>query len=60
MLWRTFCWQGLAPTIQYKVILTGYHNLLKHFFPDGSNLFQDDCVLSEEYENDVNHILGPS
>ncbi len=43
--------------------------MMKHFYPDGSGLFQDDNApihraqgvseWSEEYENDVNHILRP-
>ncbi len=80
MLWEAFCWHGLGSLVplegrvtanQYKVVLSDHlYPMMKHFYPDGSGLFQDDSApihrargLTEwfdEYENDVNHMLWPS
>ncbi len=80
MLWGAFCWQGLGPLVplegrvtanQYKVVLNDHlYPMMKHFYPDGSALFQDDNApihrargvteWFDEYENDVNHMLWPS
>lgn len=48
----TFCWHGLGPLVtlegrvtanQHKVVLTHHlYPVMKHFYPDGSGLFQDD------------------
>ena len=80
MLWGAFCWHGLGPLVplegrvtanQYKVVLSDHlYPMMKHFYPDGSGLFQDDNApihrargvteWFDEYENDVNHMLWPS
>ena len=78
MLWGTFCWHGLGPLVplegrvtanQYKVVVSDQlYPMMKHFYPDGSGLFQDDNASIvhrargvtewfDEYENDVNHML---
>ena len=77
MLWGAFCWHGLGPLVplegrvtanQYKVVLSDHlYPMMKHFYPDGSGLFQDDNApihrargvteWFDEYENDVNHML---
>ena len=77
MLWGAFCWHGFGPLVplegrvtanQYKVVLCHHlYAMMKHFYPDGSGLFQDDNApihrtrgvtgWFDEYENDVNHIL---
>ncbi len=78
--WEAFCWHGLGPLVplegrvtanQYKVVLSDHlYPMMKHFYPDGSGLFQDDNApvhrargvteWFDEYENDVNHMLWPS
>ena len=70
-----FCWHGLGPLVpleervtanQYKVVLNDHlYPMMKHFYPDGSGLFQDDNASIhgaqgvtewfDEYEND--HML---
>ncbi len=80
MLWGAFCWHGLGPLVplmervtanQYNVVLSDHlHPMMKHFYPDGSGVFQDDNVpihrargvteWFDEYENYVNHSLWPS
>ena len=58
-------------TNQYKVVLSDHlYPMMKHFYPDGSGLFQDDNTpihraqgiteWFDEHENDVNHMLWPS
>ncbi len=52
MPWGTFWWHGLGPLVplqgrvtanQYKVVLSDHlHPMMKHLYPDGSGLFQDD------------------
>ncbi len=52
MLWGAFCWHVLGPLVplegratanQYKVVLSDHlYPMMKHFYPDGSGLFQDD------------------
>ena len=53
---------------EYKVVLSDhFHPMMKHFYPDGSGLFQDDNApiqrargvteWFDEYENDVHHML---
>ncbi len=80
MLWGTCCWLGLGPLVpsegrvtanQYKVVLSDHlYPVMKHFYLDGSGLFQDDNTpihrargvteWFDEYENDVNHMLWSS
>ena len=80
MLWGAFFWHGLGPHVslegrvtanQYKVVLSDHlYPMMKHFYPDGSGLFQDDNTLIhrvrgvtewfDEYENYVNHMPWPS
>ncbi len=80
MLWGAFCWHGLGPLVplegtvtanQYKVVLSDHlYPMMKHVYPDGSGLFQDDNApihrarggteCFDECENDVNHMLRPS
>ncbi len=74
--WGAFFWHGLSPLVPLEGRVTAYqfevvhlYPMMKHFYPDGSGLFQDDNApihrargLTEwfdEYENDVNHILWP-
>ena len=54
---------------QYKIVLSDpLYPVMKHFYPDGTGLFQDVPIHRapevtewfDEYENDVNHILWPS
>ena len=63
--------EGRVTANQYKVVLSDHlYPMMKHFYPDGSGLFQDanDPIHRErgvtewfdEYENDVNHMLWPS
>ena len=52
ILWGPFFWHGLGPLVllkgrvtanQYKVVLSDHlYPMMKHFYPDGSGLFQDD------------------
>lgn len=52
MLWRSFCLHGLGTLIplegsvitnQYEVVLIDrLHSVIKHFYPDGCNMFQDE------------------
>lgn len=49
---------------QCNVIPTDHLYPLKHFYPDGSGLFQDDPAhihraqrLTDEYENNLSHML---
>lgn len=80
MLWGAFCWHGLGPLVplegevtanEYTVILSDHlYPMMRHFYPDGSGLFQDDNAplhrsqevtqWFNENENDVNHMLWPS
>ena len=65
MLWREFCWHGQGSLqINTKVVLCDHlYPMMKHFYPDGSGLLQDDNVSIhrargvtgwfDEYENDV-------
>lgn len=62
--------EGRITANQYNVVLSDHlYPMMKHFYPDGSGLPQDDNTpihsawgVTEwfEYENDVNHILWPS
>ena len=56
---------------EYKVVLSDHlYPMMKHFYPDGSGLFQDDNApihrargvteWFDEYGNDGNHMLWPS
>ena len=77
MLWGAFCWHGLGPLVPLegrvtaKVVLSDHlYPMMKHFYPDGTGLFQDDNApihrargvteWFDEYKNDVNHMLWPS
>ena len=75
MLWGAFCRHGLGPLVpleqrvtsnQYKVVLSDdLYPMMKHFYPDGSALFQDDNApmqivqgVTEWFnENEVNQML---
>ena len=80
MLLGAFCCHGFGPLVplekrltvnQYKCVLSVHlYHTMKHFYPDGSGLFQDGNApihrTSEvtewlaECENDVNPMLKPS
>ncbi len=56
---------------KYEVVLSDHlYAMMKHFYPNGRGLFQDDSALVhraqgvtewfDEYENDGNHMLWPS
>ncbi len=68
---KKWYWSDECLTPQYKVVLSDHlHPVMKHFYPDGSGLFQDDNARIhrargvtewfDESENDVNHMLWPS
>ena len=52
LLWGAFCWLGLGPLFPheggvhsnlYKAVLSDHlYPMMKHFYPDGKGLFQDD------------------
>lgn len=63
--------EGKVTANQYKVILAHHlYSMIKHFYPDGFGLFQDDNIPTDEAqwlsewfkqtENNVNTILWPS
>jgi hypothetical protein len=76
MVWGVLSWHGLVPlnlsegkenANKYTAILSDcFQPMVKHFYPDGSGLFQDDNVPThrarvvtewfDEHENDVNHM----
>ena len=59
--------EGRVTANQYKVVLSDcFYPMMKHFYPDGSSLFQHDNApihtargiteWCDDYENDVDHM----
>ena len=62
--------EGRVIAIPYKIVLRNDFNpMMRHFYPDGSSLFQDDNApihrtvgvteWFDEYEKDEKHVLWP-